>query len=122
MIAVEGRIEASRPPAVAAPELKSDSTLMTVKVYTRHRRTCPRRDRSEWARCNCVKWLYIYRDGKYKLINAKTRCWEGPSRKRERSATLSILLRNYGVSLRPRQRRATQRWRLLLPSISASRR
>ena len=61
MTAVESRIERCAPAADAAPEPSADGTLVTVKVYTRHTRTCPKRDRSDWARCNCVKWLYIYR-------------------------------------------------------------
>ena len=32
-------------------------TVETVKVFTRHKRTCPKRDRPDWARCNCGKWL-----------------------------------------------------------------
>jgi len=28
-----------------------------------------------------MKWLYIYRDGKYKLVNAKTRSWEKAEQK-----------------------------------------
>jgi integrase/recombinase XerD len=59
----------------------SETTLTTVKVYTRHKRNCPKRDRSDWARCNCMKWLYIYRDGKYKLVSAKTRSWEKAEQK-----------------------------------------
>jgi hypothetical protein len=66
--------------AVAQPAL-GESTLTTVKVYTRHNRNCPKRDRSDWARCNCMKWLYIYRDGKYKLVSAKTRSWEKAEQK-----------------------------------------
>ncbi len=62
-------------------ERASDTTLTTVKVYTRHNRNCPKRDRSDWARCNCMKWLYIYRDGKYKLVSAKTRSWEKAGQK-----------------------------------------
>src|SRR5689334_12329722 len=54
------------------PAPKSNGSLLTVKVYTRHTRSCPKRDRPDWARCNCVKWLYIYRDGKDRLISAKT--------------------------------------------------
>jgi hypothetical protein len=81
MIAVESRIERSAPAAVTAPERSVDGTLVTVKVYTRHTRTCPKRDRSDWARCNCVKWLYIYRDGKDKSISAKTRSWERAEQK-----------------------------------------
>lgn len=64
-----------------APELKTDGSLVTVKVYTRHTRGCPKRDRRDWARCHCVKWLYIYRNGKDKLISAKTRSWERAEQK-----------------------------------------
>jgi integrase/recombinase XerD len=53
----------------------------TVKVYTRHKRTCPKRDRPDWARCNCVKWLYVYRKGKDTLTSAKTRSWEKAEQK-----------------------------------------
>lgn len=58
-----------------------DRSLVTVKVYTRHKHTCSKRERSDWARCNCMKWLYIYRDGKYKLASAKTRSWERAEQK-----------------------------------------
>jgi len=47
-----------------------------VNVYTRHKRTCPKRDWPDCARCNCVKWLYVYRHGKNTLTSAKTRSWE----------------------------------------------
>jgi hypothetical protein len=63
------------------PESKSNRSLVTVKVYTRHTRGCPKGDRPDWARCNCVKWLYIYRNGKDKLISAKTRSWERAEQK-----------------------------------------
>ncbi len=53
----------------------------TVKVYARHKRSCPKRDRPDWARCNCMKWLYIYRAGKDKLVSAKTRSWERAEQK-----------------------------------------
>jgi integrase/recombinase XerD len=59
----------------------AEHSLVSVKVYTRHNRRCPKRERSDWARCSCVKWLYIYRDGKYKLISAKTRSWERAEQK-----------------------------------------
>ena len=81
MIAVESRIERTAPAAVTAPEPSVDGTLVTIKVYTRHTRTCPKRDRSDWARCNCMKWLYTYRDGKDKSISAKTRSWERAEQK-----------------------------------------
>ena len=60
---------------------QTDNTLTRVKVYTRHNRNCPKRDRPDWARCHCVKWLYIYRDGKDKLVSAKTRSWEKAEQK-----------------------------------------
>jgi integrase/recombinase XerD len=62
-------------------EALASRTVETVKVYTRHKRSCPKRDRSDWARCNCMKWLYVYRDGKYKLTSAKTRSWERAEQK-----------------------------------------
>lgn len=55
------------------PELR---TTQTVKVYTRHSPSCPKRDRPDWAKCSCMKWLYIYRNGKDQAISAKTRSWE----------------------------------------------
>src|SRR5438046_5072665 len=67
--------------AAEAQQLGSERTLITVKVYTRHNRNCPKRNRSDWARCNCMKWLYIYRDGKYKLVSGKTRSWEKAEQK-----------------------------------------
>jgi integrase/recombinase XerD len=67
--------------AAGAQPTLGESTLTTVKVYTRHSRNCPKRDRSDWARCNCMKWLYTYRDGKYKLVSAKTRSWEKAEQK-----------------------------------------
>jgi hypothetical protein len=67
--------------ATVAQPATGESTLTTVKVYTRHNRNCPKRNRSDWARCNCMKWLYIYRDGKYKLVSGKTRSWEKAEQK-----------------------------------------
>ena len=51
----------------AVPKPTSDGSLVTVKVYTRHTHSCAKRDRPDWARCHCVKWLYIYRNGKDKF-------------------------------------------------------
>lgn len=61
--------------------LRSNASLVTVKVYTRHKRTCPRHDRPEWARCNCTKWLYVHRNGKDTRTSAKTRRWEKAEQK-----------------------------------------
>jgi integrase/recombinase XerD len=63
---------------VAGP---ASRTVETVKVYTRHKRSCPKVDRPDWARCNCVKWLYVYRNGKCQLTSAKTRSWERAEQK-----------------------------------------
>ena len=76
MVAPEVSTEHRRNAAVDGQQAGPERTLITVKAYTRHNRNCPKRERSDWARCNCVKWLYIYRDGKYKLVSAKTRSWE----------------------------------------------
>lgn len=57
------------------------AAIQTVSVYTRHKRSCPKRDRPDWARCNCAKWLYVYRNGKSKQISAKTRSWERAEQK-----------------------------------------
>src|ERR1700724_2291914 len=80
MIAVESRIE-HHDSLVATPEPSPDGSLVTVKVYTRHSHTCPKRERPDWARCNCVKWLYVYRNGNAKLTSAKTRSWERAEQK-----------------------------------------
>jgi site-specific recombinase XerD len=53
----------------------------TVKVYTRHTPDCPRADEPQWRRCNCRKYLYVYRHGKDRSISAKTRSWERAERK-----------------------------------------
>ena len=81
MVAPEVSTEHRRNAAVDAQQAGPERTLITVKAYTRHNRNCPKRERSDWARCNCVKWLYIYRDGKYKLVSAKTRSWERAEQK-----------------------------------------
>jgi hypothetical protein len=81
MLAAE--ISTDHPGNASADDYRAgtERALVTVKVYTRHKRNCPKRDRSDWARCNCVKWLYIYRDGKCKLVSAKTRNWERAAQK-----------------------------------------
>jgi site-specific recombinase XerD len=61
---------------IQARVAEASGRVQTVKVYTRHKRTCPKQGRPDWGRCNCAKWLYIYRDGKVKLTTAKTRSWE----------------------------------------------
>jgi integrase/recombinase XerD len=81
MFAAEISTEQNHNPSGGAQVKEAELALPTVKVYTRHKRNCPKRDRSDWARCNCMKWLYIYRDGKCKLASAKTRSWEKAERK-----------------------------------------
>src|SRR5215472_5639688 len=79
MIEVESESESGGAVQVGSP--RPDSTLVTVKVYTCHKRTCPKRDRPDLARCNCVKWLYVYRNGKDTPVSAKTRSWERAEQK-----------------------------------------
>ena len=81
MLAAEIRTDPHSSPARQAEPLEAESSVTTVKVYTRHNRGCSKREQSDWARCNCMKWLYIYRDGKYKLVSAKTRSWERAEQK-----------------------------------------
>jgi hypothetical protein len=81
MFSAEIGVELNVNSTAAGQPTESASALITVKVYTRHNRKCPNPDRSDWARCNCVKWLYIYREGKYKLVSAKTRSWEKAQQK-----------------------------------------
>jgi hypothetical protein len=81
MLAAEIRTDPHNSPARQAEPLEAESSVTTVKVYTRHNRGCSKREQSDWARCNCMKWLYIYRDGKYKLVSAKTRSWERAEQK-----------------------------------------
>jgi hypothetical protein len=51
------------------------SQTQTVSVYTRHTTSCSKRKDPHWKRCNCVKYIYLLRDGKNKTISAKTRSW-----------------------------------------------
>src|ERR1019366_3095477 len=52
------------------------SKTQTISVYTRHTSSCSKADDPHWKRCNCVKYIYLLRDGKNKTISAKTRSWE----------------------------------------------
>ena len=52
------------------------SRTQTISVYTRHTSICSKADDPHWKRCNCVKYIYLLRDGKNKTISAKTRSWE----------------------------------------------
>jgi site-specific recombinase XerD len=65
----------------SASESAGAASAETVKVYTRHKVSCAKRDRPDWARCNCVKWLYVHRNGKDQRFSAKTRSWEKAERK-----------------------------------------
>ena len=52
------------------------SKTQTVSVYTRHSAKCSKKGEPLWKRCKCGKFLYLLRDGKNKVISAKTRSWE----------------------------------------------
>jgi integrase/recombinase XerD len=49
-------------------------------VYVRHSLDCLHQENPHWRRCNCRKWLYVYRDGKDSSRSAKTRSWEQAER------------------------------------------
>src|ERR1035437_9117318 len=48
----------------------------TITVFTRHAPDCPKKDDRYWRRCKCRKALYIYEDGRDRIVSAKTRSWE----------------------------------------------
>jgi integrase/recombinase XerD len=48
----------------------------TVSVYARHSAKCGKKKDPRWKRCNCLKYIYLLRDGKNKTISAKTRSWK----------------------------------------------
>jgi hypothetical protein len=81
MLATEISTDLHSSPTLQAEPLEAGSSVTTVKVYTRHNRGCAKRDRPDWARCNCVKWLYVYRNGKNTLTSARTRSWEKAEQK-----------------------------------------
>ena len=61
---------------MAALNVRSLQTkTQTVSVYTRHSSDCSKQQNPHWKRCECVKYIYLLRDGKNKTISAKTRSW-----------------------------------------------
>jgi len=44
-------------------------------VYTRHVADCSKKHDPHWKRCDCVKYIYLLREGKNKTVSAKTRSW-----------------------------------------------
>ena len=81
MIQAENKNHSQDAIKAGAIGLRADSSVVTVKVYTRHKRSCPKREQQSWARCNCMKWLYVYRNGRDRFISAKTRSWEKAEQK-----------------------------------------
>ncbi|HEX4652428.1 MAG TPA: hypothetical protein VH250_13080, partial [Granulicella sp.] len=51
------------------------SKAQTISVYARHASDCSKKHDPHWKRCNCVKYIYLLKDGKNKTISAKTRSW-----------------------------------------------
>jgi hypothetical protein len=61
---------------MAALDVRSlKSKTQTVSVYTRHNPECSKRHGPHWKCCQCMKYIYLLRDGKNKTISAKTRSW-----------------------------------------------
>jgi integrase/recombinase XerD len=49
----------------------------TATVFTRHLPTCKDRKKGGVHRkCGCPKYIYLYEDGKDRMVSAKTRSWE----------------------------------------------
>jgi len=57
------------------------SKAQTISVYTRHAPDCSKKHDPHWKRCNCVKYIYLLKDGKIKTISAKTRSWANAEQK-----------------------------------------
>ena len=57
----------------------ASTSTTTIKVIVRHGTKCKRENPGlgpEWQKCNCRKSLYIYENGKDRIISARTRSWE----------------------------------------------
>src|SRR3984885_518361 len=70
----------------------------TVSVYTRHTSDCSKRDDPHWKRCECVKYIYLLRDGKNKTISAKTRSWTKGCHFHKRMRTPILNLQGFHTS------------------------
>jgi hypothetical protein len=121
MLAAEVITEDHCSAALPDQDIQAERSLITVKVYTRHNRNCPKRDRSDWARCNCMKWLYVYRDGKYKLTSAKTRSWERAEQKAREVRDSFDPIRQLQRQLEAKAQAGKSQLELLRPLISFSR-
>lgn len=65
-----------------APMLKR-KTKDTVEVYVRHSGDCKHKSKGRYyGSCDCMKWLYIYRDGAKEERSAKTRSWADAEKQR----------------------------------------
>jgi len=49
---------------------------LTISVFTRHTKKCPKLADPQWKRCKCRKSIYIRERGKTQYLSAKTRSWE----------------------------------------------
>jgi|SRR5947209_469689 len=78
MISVETRIE-HQDSTFSTPSPEASS--VTVKVYTRHRRKLREAGPARRGTMQCMRWLYVYRDGNPKLTSTKTRSWEKAEQK-----------------------------------------
>jgi len=58
-----------------------DHTTETASVYTRHGADCPKSSQPYWRRCRCLRYLYIYQNGKSRQISARTRSREKAEQK-----------------------------------------
>jgi len=70
---LEAVVDAPNPLAQTA---RAVNPSPSVSVYTRHKNNCSKNSEPYWKRCNCMKYLYVYCDGRSRQISAKTRSWE----------------------------------------------
>lgn len=70
---LEALLDSANPLAQGVPAIQAGPSVI---VYTRHNDDCAKNGEPYWRRCNCVKYLYLYRDGRSRQISARTRSWE----------------------------------------------
>lgn len=48
----------------------------TIKVYPRHKESCPNFGDQDFRRCSCWKYLYICQGGNDRRFSTRTRSWD----------------------------------------------
>jgi hypothetical protein len=74
-----GELSVISPTEVLPPTTESTPSTVTIKVIVRHSKAC-KKERPGLGKdcedCDCRKSLYIYENGKDRIISARTRSWK----------------------------------------------